>query len=58
MTPSQARELLALVGRTASIEPYGDDLASYFANEFAFPAPEWACSDGALRIRFWDDLVE
>ena len=58
VTRSQARELLALVGRTASIEPYGDDLPSYFANEFAFPAPEWACSDAALRIRFWDDLVE
>lgn len=45
------------------IIPYGNDLASYFANEYKstlpdydIPAPDWAAK--TLRpIRFWDDFV-
>jgi hypothetical protein len=35
---------------------YGNDLASYFHNEFRVPLPDWAATS-TRPIRFWDDSL-
>lgn len=35
---------------------YGNDLASYFSNEFKIPCPDWAAKT-PRPIRFWDTVI-